>query len=107
MKENRKNREQIHLGEDEMQRITIYGNAYRNPEALHKDLRIRMNLPEYYGCNLDALYDILTELTEETEVELQMEKIRDKTMETYLNRLWRVLEDASEENACLCVKRIG
>lgn len=29
--------------------------------ALHKLLRAALPLPEYYGDNLDALYDVLTE----------------------------------------------
>jgi ribonuclease inhibitor len=32
--------------------------------ALHSCLKRALELPEYYGCNLDALYDCLTEMPE-------------------------------------------
>ena len=33
-------------------------------EAVHRCLKRTLELPEYYGCNLDALYDCLTEMPE-------------------------------------------
>lgn len=32
-----------------------------NPENLHQILRASLPLPDYYGDNLDALHDVLTE----------------------------------------------
>ena len=39
-------------------------------EEAHKYLRKQLHLPEYYGENLDALYDCLTEM-EDVEIVIQ------------------------------------
>lgn len=51
--------------------MKYYLDAQRmsNKEDAHMYLKYRMNFPEYYGENLDALYDVLSEL-DEVEVEI-------------------------------------
>ena len=39
-------------------------------EALHRALAAELSFPEWYGNNLDALYDCLMELGAETEIRL-------------------------------------
>lgn len=40
--------------------IILNGDRMTDPEALHAHLMERLNLPDYYGCNLDALNDCLS-----------------------------------------------
>ena len=49
--------------------------------------------PEYYGKNLDALYDCLTEICEDVEVTVIV-----KEDTSYNRSLCRVFERASKEN---------
>lgn len=42
-----------------------------NPEDFHDALVEALTLPNWYGSNLDALYDCLTSITEETKIILQ------------------------------------
>ena len=50
---------------------------------LHEYIAKELSFPEYYGKNLDALYDLLTERREETLIELiNFEKLR-KTFGIY------------------------
>lgn len=45
--------------------MTITLDARRmGREQVHSYLKEMLSLPDYYGCNLDALYDSLTELPE-------------------------------------------
>ena len=46
-----------------MTSLTIFIDAarYASAKELHLALKMLLNLPEYYGCNADALYDYLSE----------------------------------------------
>ena len=44
----------------DMHTIFIDGNAYDTPRALHDALQEMLDLPDYYGHNADALYDVLS-----------------------------------------------
>ena len=40
--------------------ITLNGNEIKTIQSLHHELKIKLELPDYYGGNLDALWDLLT-----------------------------------------------
>ena len=62
-------------------------------ETAHTYLKEKLRLPDYYGGNLDALYDCLTD-EEEMEIEVENREQAGK----YFLRIWNVLLDAAEEN---------
>lgn len=64
----------------------------------HDYLKEVLNFPDYYGKNLDALYDCLTDIGVETEITLiNGSYVSDDIMETFV--------DASDENSFLIFKR--
>ena len=73
-------------------------------KALHVYLAYALELPSYYGKNLDALHDVLGEIGEQTRIVLAG-KPASGEMEAYLPRLVRVLEDAAQENPALHIER--
>lgn len=68
---------------------------------LHKYLRRALELPVYYGMNLDALYDCLTEISEETTLVVPLAVAKDEYLGWYGKQLLQVLQDAAEENSAL------
>lgn len=72
-------------------------------KALHVYIAYRLSLPDYYGKNLDALYDVLGDVGEETCIALAGQPASEE-MRAYLPRLARVLEDAAAANDRLHVK---
>ena len=48
-----------------MTSLTIFIDAarYASAKELHLALKLLLDLPDYYGCNADALYDCLSERT--------------------------------------------
>ena len=83
-------------------KIILDSGQLLEPEAAHAYLAEKLMLPDYYGGNLDALYDCLTEIGEDTQLILKMaENHRDNI---YLKKILMVLMDAETENPYLCVK---
>ena len=68
----------------------------------HEYLQAALGLPEYYGKNLDALFDCLTGLPDCTVVL----RGRDKLARSggYGARILAVLEDAARSNSCLTLE---
>ena len=44
-----------------MKKIVLDGKLMRSRAAAHAYLKAALDLPVYYGANLDALYDLLSE----------------------------------------------
>lgn len=77
-----------------MKRIVLDLRAYDNREAIHAYLQERLHLPAWYGCNLDALHDCLTDLREDMEIVLHTPE----KLEGFALGLRSVFEDACAEN---------
>ena len=84
-----------------MIKIELDLHGIGNPKDVHRYLAAAMDFPEYYGNNLDALYDCLTEICDDTCVGIQgMGAIKD---ERFAIMLRKVFEDAEDANPHLCV----
>lgn len=72
-------------------------------ERLHKEITKQLQLPLYYGNNLDALWDILTAW--ENPLEIIIENFENTTggVGSYGEMVLEVLQEASEENNMLSV----
>ena len=81
-----------------MKRVEIYGAQLTDKEAVHDALSAALALPEWYGRNLDALHDCLTQLRD---VELVLVGWPD---EGYPARVRKVILDAVWENQHLSMK---
>ena len=62
-------------------------------EATHAYLKKALALPDYYGSNLDALYDCLTEL-KDTEIQF----VNLDAAGGYFAKVLSVFQEAQEEN---------
>lgn len=61
---------------------------------LHQYLREELSLPDYYGSNLDALYDCLTDSKSITKINVQHMQYLQSTLGEYAQILVEVLQDA-------------
>ena len=48
-----------------MRKVEIQGNEINNEDELHEFLKKQLEFPDYYGENLSALWDCLTDLLPE------------------------------------------
>ena len=72
-------------------------------EQLHQTLARDLDLPEYYGANLDALYDVLTAETRPVKLRLQPEQLW-QTLGDYAEVLLRLCLEAAAQNPALQVE---
>lgn len=75
----------------------------KDKEGLHFLLQESLDLPEYYGNNLDALWDCLTEIGTETELVFRnfASLENDAELKQYAAKFKILLEQAADENPCL------
>ena len=88
-----------------MQDITLDVRGYTDRRSLHEYLRDALDMPPYYGCNLDALHSELASITETTRITV-LYSLDSGIFSDYVRRLMQVFEDASEENTKLKVELI-
>ena len=79
-----------------MKQITLDGNLLADSAKVHDYLKEMLEFPEYYGKNLDALHDYLTDL-EDIEITVTLPKEDGAIFQKAL----RVFKSADRENDSL------
>lgn len=81
-----------------MKKIVVDGKDFENKEGLHDVLKDKLDLPDYYGENLDALWDCLTGWIElpQTLVWRNFESSK-KFLGSYADNTLEVLQRAQKE----------
>lgn len=75
------------------------GKEIKDRMILHNRLAVSLGFPYWYGRNLDALYDCLTDIGEETEIQLFGKSIMEEYLgKEYVQSLVKVIQRAAEEN---------
>lgn len=85
-----------------MKKILLDFKVTKTPEQVQEYLALEFDFPEYYGKNLDSLYDCLVDICEDTCVGM-FEPDEDHGIRDYLQKVKWVFRDAEEENPHLCV----
>jgi ribonuclease inhibitor len=76
-------------------KIEINGLYIEDKRDFYQTIGDQMDLPDYFGSNLDALYDVISESDQELTVEfIHYEDLEDHLGSRFLRRLKRMLEDA-------------
>ena len=84
--------------------VILDGKAMVDRVAAHSHLAERLELPTWYGRNLDALYDVLTEIGRDTEIVLQAPAAVAENLGRYGEALLRTMQEAAEDNPHLIFK---
>ena len=77
------------------------GRFMYNKSAAHKYISKKMRFPDYYGENLDALYDMLTDMDIPTRIQVINTKLILKNLDNYGNSLLDVLRQGAKANRYL------
>lgn len=81
-----------------MKKYAIDGTAIETRCDLHRQLALGLGLPEWYGGNLDALRDCLTDPEMEAELQIVHPEVLEARLGNYARSFFRVLKVAAEEN---------
>ena len=60
-----------------MNNITLKLDKFSRKNEIHNYLKKKMKFPDYYGGNLDALYDCLTDISIDTAVDIRYDEEND------------------------------
>lgn len=82
--------------------IVLDGRKMTDREQAHIYLKKKLSLPEYYGKNLDALYDCLTEMANAQIIVTYIPEMKDN-LRRYADNILNVFEAAQEKNPKLSV----
>ena len=99
-----------------MKRVNLDFSQCATKEDVHAYLKKEFGFPEYYGNNLDALFDVLGDIAEDINIIFMEDEegscgewvvdggvVRSDEMARFLKNGRRVIEDAAEENSHLHV----
>lgn len=81
-----------------MQICIIDGERINDREMLHDILKASLKLPVWYGRNLDALYDCLTDIQEETQIRILHEELLKEHLGSYAVSLIGTIRTAAQDN---------
>lgn len=84
-----------------MKQIILDGNILSDAAQMHDYLKQQLDFPEYYGKNLDALHDCLTDLQD---IEIIITAPDEDG--AIFQRILRVFKSAAKENESLDVRFI-
>ena len=79
-------------------RVILDGRQMTDRTSAHAHLKQQLRLPDYYGCNLDALYDLLTERAVPLHILLTHSQAMQTALGRYGQSLCRTLQDAAGRN---------
>ena len=84
-----------------MKEIIINGGEIRSKEELHDTFSEQCGFPDWYGRNLDALHDCLTDIREPLLIRIENYGDLEKNLPVYARLLVRVLRHSCADNAYL------
>lgn len=84
--------------------VNLYAQYMTTPEKAHRHIAHQLHFPRWYGNNLDALWDMLTDISQPCLVSINgAGKLKD-SLGDYGSRLLGVMLQASAENDMLTVE---
>ena len=86
-----------------MKELRLNGAKMTDKKTTHVYLKNELNLPDYYGNNLDALWDCLTTDFSPKYISICNSDILIENLGAYGESIIRLFKDAAKENDCIKV----
>lgn len=81
-----------------MKIILLDGKRMKSKETAHLYLKRKLNFPQYYGKNLDALWDMLSTISEPINIILFNREYLQRYLGAYGDGIIDVFQEAAEAN---------
>ena len=79
-------------------RVVLDLSAIESAEELHREIAQGLSFPAWYGGNLDALHDCLTDLSDPVHLTVLHAQALEDALGAYCRSFQRVLSDSAQEN---------
>ena len=84
--------------------LNLDGKVITNREELHNTIAWQLHLPDYYGRNLDALWDVLSTWSELLHIEVIHTAQLQQHLGDYADALLQLLQETVDENQAVTLK---
>ncbi len=88
-----------------MKKITVTAAGWKTPKDAHQALKEALGFPEFYGNNLDALHDCLTEVQDVCLIIEECAKAADQMGDVW-SKFLMVFFDSCSENPALDIQLV-
>ena len=78
--------------------LNLDGSLLKSKEELHNTIFYQLALPDYYGRNLDALWDVLSTWSAPLCIEVTHTELLKRHLADYADSLLELLHDVQREN---------
>ena len=89
-----------------MKQITLNGKKMTDKESAHKYIASKLGFPEYYGKNLDALADCISEFCLDKYIRFNHFDEAEKNLGEYASSILEVFKDTAESSSRIKFKVI-
>ncbi|MBQ5368892.1 MAG: barstar family protein [Peptococcaceae bacterium] len=86
---------------DNILTLNLDGAVLKSKEELHSTISWQLALPDYYGRNLDALWDVLSTWSAPLRIEVTHTDLLKLHLADYVDALLELLHDAAAENSTI------
>ncbi len=86
------------MSETGMKQVHLTSENLKDKETMSAVMRASLDIPDYFGGNLDALADILSEITQETVFEIDIADLESFSEDGYAQKALKVISRVCEEN---------
>ncbi len=87
-----------------MKEIIFEASKMIDKDSALKEIAQKLNFPDYFGNNFDALNDCLTDISEETKISFDDENLFKKNLGVYGDIIMKVITFAAKQNPKLKIK---
>lgn len=84
-------------------RVTLSGNRMKTKASLHAYVARKLKFPDYYGKNLDALHDCLSERSTPLHITVTYAERLKENLGNYADAFLQVLTDTAKENQLISI----
>ena len=84
--------------------LRLNGEVLTNRQQLHAAIAQQLHLPDYYGENLDALWDVLSSWNEPLQIVIENSSCMISSLGSYGEAILQLLQEAQEENGMIGVE---
>lgn len=99
--------ERLARGDGSIREVVVAFAGLSTSREAQERIARSMGFPDYYGCNLSALWDCLTDVCRPTRLVLDLSGVSSPDLESYLRRLAAVALRAAEDTPSLEVRVQG